>query len=316
MSTIHLTTPAAALAAIPVSLGCIPTESLVIMGTDALGRLIVSLRIDITDAHTDQAQHIAEILYRNEIRTVTIAAITDSYPGRRHPSYLPITDAFDNYDIETRAFIQTRALDPAGKVWVDHLNHRTGMTTDYRDSALTAAAVANNRIVHPDTAAMKELLTPTTTAPAHTKPIDAAATITTVLNTMTSNATATPELAAELAATAATSKNARDALLCIVGHDAAAAAEIFRTSANMLTGTNRANLLTLAAVAYYLSGQGALLNATIEAATTSTRELPSLLRLIDTTASAGVPPHVIKDELLDKALIAAAELGYRPDEQD
>lgn len=294
-------TTADLIAAIPGLLGFVPAESILVIGISG-SKIAMTARHDISGV-AEVADYLAEVLHTHDVPTAVVVAITEN--DETGPAAVrTMSNALMSYGIETdRRVVVTRCDQPAP--YRDLITGETGISSDYRESPTSANLVLTGQPVAHTREAMRDSIA-AATDPIDTEDVELQSELAAkaIVSAMVHWPTEVPrELSAQVAAMIRKHVIYRDALLRTAAYDARSAAAVFVELARPLRGTDRANVLTIAAVCYYLGGNGAMTGIIFDHIT-ETGGLPTLAHLIDQALRAGIHPDKIREVVLpdpDKA---------------
>ncbi|UOG23746.1 DUF4192 domain-containing protein (plasmid) [Gordonia amicalis] len=314
----RILTTADVIAAIPGLLGFVPVDSLVVIGiTDHERGLQIGMtaRHDIAATDTDFADYLAEIMSTHRIpRAAVIAISPDDEIG--DAAVRTMSGALMSYGIETdhRAVV-TRCDQPAP--YRDLITGDTGISGDYRDSFASASRVIDGQPIQQNRDELRDNIA-ATTDPIDTKGVelqpDVAARA--VVSAMVNWPTEIPrELSAQVAAMIGRHIVYRDAFVRTAAYDPAVAAAVFVELARPLRGTDRANVLTIAAACYYFAGYGSVVNVILDHITEDT-EMPRLALLLDQSIRAGIHPDKLRTIIPTAELADELFRGHFPTPED
>ena len=293
------------LASIPAFFGFVPTESVVMVGVrDSERRVKLATRVDLDgSAAAVELPNLADVMERQEVTDVHIVVVSDGVVTTQHPVLRRFAAYFrDNTTIAVQSLIQVHTLGEAGRPWRDHLTGVDGITADYRDSIATAEAVVSGEAVRASRASMEAQFARDDTRQAgwlNSATVDAVATARDVIAAMHDHRLVDEQLAAKVAAVIRHRKDRRDAILRTVIYNAVEAAEVFTRCARMLSGKDRADVLTLSVVAHYCAGRGAVARSALEVAASETSTPDNLLVLTSKALDHGLHPDKFSQLLGD-----------------
>lgn len=293
------------LASIPAFFGFVPTESVVMLGVrgpEGVG--VLATRVDLDDAGvTIDLPYVSAVMEQQGVTDVHVVVVSDSVVTSQHPVLSRFADHFrDNTTIAVQSLVQVSTLGEAGRPWRDHLKGIDGITADYRDSIATAEAVASGEAVRASRASMEAQFARDHTRQAgwvNSATVDAVATARDVIAAMHDHRLIDERLSATVAAVIRHRKDRRDAILRTVTYNAVEAAEVFTRCATMLSGQDRADVLTLSVVAHYCAGRGASAKVAVEAAVSATSTPDDLLVLTSKALDRGLHPDKFSQLLGD-----------------
>ncbi|MBE7192966.1 MAG: DUF4192 domain-containing protein [Gordonia polyisoprenivorans] len=290
--TIRITTAADLVASIPALLGFVPTESMVMVVLRG-ERVLFTARHDlaaITNGH--DAATLAETIAANGAERVLLIGISDE------PSIVAHTEMVGHlagYAIDVHRQIHVSTCEHATE-YIDYATGETGMTRDYRDSAVTAhTAVEHGQAVRAsrkDFAAM--FATTTEAAPVDPQTIDPAQVARDMAAAVTANTDPGPELAAQFGALIGDVKK-RDAMLRLGISQTGTAAVVMARTAAHLRSHARARVLALAMYFFYVAGNGAAAGIAADTVTDEGLEPTSFMQLLDRSLRAAMHPDGLSD---------------------
>ena len=322
---LSLTTPAEMLAALPHLIGFVPTNDLVALMLTPAGRdattvkLGTALRCPITIDHRAAQQFprhwgLDSHLFPGAI----LMAVCE--PGRdEHARRIlhTVRGALQhNGTVVYRTLITHSVTEPG--YWVDPVSSHGGATIAYVDSAATALSVTQGQVIAESRGEVEREFTTTEPAPpmaAEAQDIVALSDTTKsdLHQAITRNRPPTTDLAMRAALVVTAHVGLRDALLGLaVGHELVAG-RLWTQIAAMHRGRTRAELLTMAAVAYYCGGDSlrariALAHAAAAAEDGDTA-LPRLATMLNSAIRAGLPPSKIRD-VIDNHRAASQQMRH------
>jgi hypothetical protein len=302
-----LTNNSDVVAAIPPLLGCVPTDSFIVVLLSAHNTVRCLLRGDI---HTDPESAgnlptICDPTFRN-VDTVILVAIGDHTLDHQARTTLDaLRDGMRRAGIGIRARIQARDTTHAGQ-WIDIDTGETGPVYPYTDSILSAAIVHSGRNIAQSREHIVAEFTSTTTNPTPVIAEDpdaiAISTLEEIAATIATNTAAGPTLATRAGILITHNIRLRDAALALGLEHPGPAATLWTTIANQLTGHARLQALTIAAANYYMASDGLragiALDVADEDATAAALAYPTLAALLRDALHAGMPPHDIRTVML------------------
>lgn len=311
MSTPELSfaTPTELISALPHLLGFIPTNDIIALmlgpSTDpAESPLRAVIRCPVT-IDTDHAQRFPTVchLIAEQFPAALLVAVCDPrHDTEALNSMQTIRTALHDSGIIVRRTLTTHTVTAPDR-WIDLDTGATGPTKPYTDSPATTLGVVEGQLIAPSRDAMQHEFATTEPAPhidLEAQDIAAliAPTATDLHRTITDNTTPTTELTARAAAVVTAHTALRDAYLRLsVGHELAAA-RIWTHIAAQHRGRTRAELLTMAAVAYYSGDDTVRAGMALTHAAAATRAeggaLPRLTTTLYAALEAGMPPSKIR----------------------
>jgi hypothetical protein len=187
--------------------------------------------------------------------------------------------------------------------WIDPDTGQSGTTIAYTDSTATALGVVEGRLIAASRDEMQREFATTEPAP----PMDAEAqdiialaetTASDLHHAITQNIAPTTDLAMRAALVTTAHVGLRDALLCLATGHELAAGRLWTAIAAQHRGHIRAELLTMAAMAYYCGEDTVRAGMALTHAGAATRDdnstLPTLAAMLYSALQAGMPPHKIR----------------------
>jgi hypothetical protein len=311
MSTPELSfaTPTALIAALPHLLGFIPTND------------IVALLLGPTDHHpevplraavrcpatldSEHAQRFPAACHLNAAQfptAILVAVCEPKHDDQTLRTLHTIRTALQRNGIAVRRMLTTHSVTEPGR-WTDPDTGIHGPTMPYTDSAATALGIVEGRLIAASRDDMEREFATTETAPQpdlEAQDITAliGATATDLYRTITGNSMPTTDLAVRAAAVVTAHTALRDGYLRLgVGRELIAGRTWTRIAAHH-RGRARAELLTMAAVAYYCGEDTVRAGMALTYAAAATRDddsaLPRLTTIIHTALQAGMPPSRIR----------------------
>lgn len=306
-------------AATPALLNYWPEETLVAVFIRH-GRIVMVIDTDIDQDHANAAHSIARLAWREQVDSVRIIAIA---PYTRAGAAIALADAIAKrlaaYDIPVDGRAHATELRSGGR-YTDLDDTEEGIIPDPAITAAMVAAVADGRLILPGRTAATAQFTPrpeprtddyiradiAALRPGHT-----ASVLRSLSRVIAHNDYPTSELAAN-AAVLTLYVPARDALLGLALIDIPAAAAVYTAIGNQLRGRARAHLLALAAVLYYIDGQGIAsyegTHAAAAAADLESEERPALVEYMQAVHAMVMPVDFVRP-LLAQGQIAATKYG-------
>lgn len=313
---ISITSVGQLLAAIPASLGFVPTESVIFTLTrDQV--VVMTARIDWQGA-ANLAPRIAQIARESASDTAYVVAVSSEIEAYDQAGLAAVELDAAGLTVHPVAV----AVIGEGVQWQHLITGERGLTEDYRSSAYTAA-MAVELGVH--VAATRDEVAGAyiTTAPVAMAPAQRAAAngaqfaadvAAEVIGVATGELAATDDLAARFGYLITTQIETRDAILWLLHREAHTAAGNLTPLAAPLRGEHRAQVLTVIVALWAIAGRGPIANAVIETVKREELAMPSMLELIDRMMMVGAPPTLLTDALtgsLSDDVAAAALGGYR-----
>lgn len=311
MSTPELSfaTPAALISALPHLLGFIPTDDIIalMLGPShhsAESPLPAAIRCPVTiDADHAQRFPIVCHLVAAQFPAALLVAVCDPrHDTEALTAMLTIRAALRDSGITVRRMLATHSVTTPGR-WIDPDTGAAGLTKPYTDSPATALGVVEGRLIAPSRDAMQhEFATTEPVAQCDLEAQDITAligpTATNLHRAFGGNTTPPAELVVRTAAVVTAHTALRDAFLRLsVGHELAAA-RIWTHIAAPHRGRTRADLLTMAAVAYYCAEDTVRAGMALTHAAAATQgdhtALPRLTATLYAALEAGMPPSKIR----------------------
>lgn len=317
MSTPELSfaTPTELIAALPQLLGYIPINDIIALmlgpSTDPVEsplRAAIRCPVTIDSDHAQRFPTVCQLVSAQFPAAMLIAVCGPLHDTEAVNSMHTIRTALRGSGITVRRMLTTHTVTTPDR-WIDLDSGATGPTKPYTESPATALGVVEGRLITPSRDAMQYEFATTEPAPhidLEAQDITAlvAPTATDLHRIITDNTTPTPELAARTAAIVTAHTALRDAFLRLsVGHEFAAA-RIWTHIAAQHRGRTRAELLTMAAVAYYSGDDtvraGMALTHAAAATQHDTANLPRLITTLYAALEAGMPPSKIRAVIPDR----------------
>jgi hypothetical protein len=307
-----LNTPADLLAALPHLLGFVPTDDLVALLLGHAGHhddRVVAMRAAIRCPLTIDRQAAERFpqacgLDADHYPAAILAAVCDT--GRHEHARMllrTVRAALHRCGIVVHRMLITRSVTEPGH-WIDLDTGHTGTTTAYTDSAATALGVMQGRVIAASRDQIQREFTTTDPAPAMDAEAQdivtlADATVTDLHHAITRNRPPTPDLAMRAALVVTAHIGLRDALLRLAASHELVSGRLWTQIAAAHRGCARAELLTMAAVAYYCGEDtvraGIALTHAAAAAGADDSAPPRLAVMLNTALRAGMPPSKIRD---------------------
>jgi hypothetical protein len=305
---LHFATPTELLAALPHLLGFVPTDDMVALmlgpAADDHIAMTAAIRCSITADDQVAQQFPAECRLDAERFPGAILVAVCATRNDDHALAMLRTAraALHVHGILVHRILMTHSV-TAPDQWFDPDTGETGTTIDYTDSPATALGVFRGRVIAPSRADIQREFATVDPAPqldAEAQDIaaligDTAADLHRVI---TQNRIPTTDLAIRTAALVTTHVALRDGLLRLaVGHELAAG-RVWTHIAAAHRGATRAELLTMAALAYYCGEDtvraGLALTYASEAVRDDHRMMPALAAMLHTALQTGMPPARIR----------------------
>lgn len=318
------------LAAVPALLGYMPADMIAVVFVRA-GRVGMVVDVELDQDRAGISHHLARLARQHHMDSVRILVIASA---RTAGTALRMADAIaerqDFFGITVRGYAYTHQL-ARGASYTDQLHQIDGIIPDPAATAAAVAAVIDGRIILPgraDYAASfierpepnpQQFIAADTAA---ARPGFDADTLGRLARAIAANAQPSTDLAARTAVLAL-NRDARAALFGLALIDMRAAAQLYTGIGNMLRGYQRAHLLAVAAVLYYVTGQGIAsyeaTNHADDAARAAHRDLtaddaepightPELVRLMQTAHAHAIPVEFMRN-IMAAGQIAAAKFG-------
>lgn len=304
------------IAATPAFLNYVPDEALVAIFLRH-GRIAMVIDTEIDQDHTNAAHSIARLAWREKVDSARIIAVA---PYPRAGAAIILADAIAErltaYDVPVEGRAHVTDLRRGGR-YTDLDYADDGTIPDPAATAAMVAAVADGRLILPGRAAATAQFTPrpepqpdayiradiAALRPGHTPTV-----LRDLSRAIAHNDYPTSELAANTAVLTLY-RPARDAMLGLALIDIPAAAAVYTAIGNQLRGRARAHVLALAAVLYYIDGQGiASYEATRAAADADTDDSPGLIKYMQAAHDSAMPIDYVRP-LLAQGQIAATHYG-------
>jgi hypothetical protein len=318
---LSFTTTTELLAALPHLLGFVPTDDIValMLGPDDDHRHIAmraAIRCPLAIDHQVAEQFPQTCrLDAEQFPGAILVAVCDTHHEEHAYDILHIVRAaLHRHGIVVHRILYTASVTHPGH-WVDPDTGESGATIAYTDSPATALGVIQGRMIAPSRDDMRREFATTELAPpmeAEAQDIAALteATTTDLHDAITQNRTPTTDLAMRAALVVTAHIGLRDALLRLaVGHELAAAT-VWTQIAAAHRGRTRAELLTMAATAYYCGDDTVRAGMALTHAAAATRDddsaLPRMGAMLRAALQEGMPPSKIR------AIIAAQDSTRTP----
>ncbi len=292
------------LGALPSLLGFVPHESIVVLLL-AGAQVDRCVRLDVTDV-IDPHDLIATQARQPGITGAIVIAVADRCHDAAlgHAARFVVDIAFAGIDDIQVLAVRTIV---AGGTWTDMISGETGVVDDPRDSAVTAAHIAQGRVI---AASRDEIDARYKPAP---DPVDPASVpdhrfigdaLTALQTAAAGRAEPADELIAAAAGLATHSVGVRDLMLSI-GADSVdaslAAAALFTRISARTRAEARAELLTIAGTFAYAGGDAPAARSAFDAATATGYWPGRLHDLVTVALDHGVPPDRIRELLTTSA---------------
>lgn len=302
-------TPADLIAALPYLLGYIPDNDVIALmlassddPTQIPLRAAIRCPVDIDPA---QAQRFPTLchLTRGQFHSALLVAVCDpNLDDTARATLRMMRAALHTIGVTVRRTLTTHSVSQPGR-WVDADTGAHGATKPYTDSPATALGVVQGRIITDSRDEMQREFATTEPAPhIDIEAQDVADLIpdaaTALHHAIVENDIPTAHLAARIAAVVTAHSGLRDGFLRLnVGHELAAG-RVWTCIAARHRGRVRAELLTMAAIAYYCGEDtvraGMALGQAAAATADDDSTLPRLAEMIYTALEAGMPPSRIR----------------------
>jgi Domain of unknown function (DUF4192) len=306
---LSFTTPAELLAALPHLLGFVPTEDMVVLLLGSAGshtqiamRAAIRCPLTIDDQVAEQFPQTCRIDAEQFPGAILVAVCDTDREEHAYSVLRTVRAAMHRHGIVVHRILCTHSVTDPGH-WVDPDTGESGTTIVYTDSPATALGVVQGRLIAPSRDEMQREFATTEPVP----PMDAEAQDIAALTeattadlhyAMTQNLEPTTDLAMRAALVVTAHVGLRDALLRLaVGHELAAGA-VWTQIAAAHRGRTRAELLTMAATAYYCGEDTVRAGIALTHAAAATRDdnstLPRLGLMLSTALQEGMPPSKIR----------------------
>lgn len=320
MQNIRLTSATDVLAAIPALLGFVPTDSVVMVAlTEPDGEPATLAFV----ARTDAVGGAPIDRYSEAITRANVAAVIWIVVGVDHVAAAGLDHIeeaqreLDSLGIRSVRILVAQSLE-AGAGWFDMSGQENGLTEDPALSDTSLARTINGHKMSSSRAEIEARYIEDQAADmdaAHAAAREegdefAQTTIAEFAAVVRNFEAPNLDLAARVGLCAAMDASHRDALTGVVTISAAAAVDAFTATAAHLRGNYRAQILTLAGLAAYVSGDGTVAGIAFDAAHNIEVD-PSkttLLQLLEKSLTAGIRPEAIA-ELVTIGVEVARSLG-------
>jgi hypothetical protein len=308
-------TPAELIAALPHILGYVPVNDVIalLLGptdnpTEIPLRAAIRCPVDLDAEHAQRFPTLCH-LTRGQFQSALLVAVCDpDHDNTARSTLHTMRDALRGVGVTVRAVFTTHSVTTAGR-WVDPDTGANGATTPYTDSPATALGVVEGRVIAGSRDEVQREFS--TTEPAPHLDLEAqdlaaliADTATTLHRAITGNRAPTTELAARAAAVVTAHAGLRDAFLRLGVDHELSAGRVWTCIAAQHRGRVRAELLTMAAVAYYCAEDTVRAGLALGHAAVATEDddsaLPRLAEIIYTALDAGMPPSRIRSVIPDR----------------
>jgi hypothetical protein len=311
---LSFTTPTELLAALPILLGFVPTDDMVVLllgpaenHTQIAMRAAIRCPLAIDDQVAERFPQTCRLDAEQFPGAILVAVCDTNREEHAYSVLRTVRAVLHRHGIVVHRVLYTDSVTHPGH-WVDPDTGESGTTIAYTDSPATALGVVQGRLIAPSRDEIQREFATTEPAP----PMDAEAQDITALTdattadlhyAITQNCAPTTDLAMRAALVVTAHIGLRDALLCLaVGHELAAGA-VWTQIAAAHRGRTRAELLTMAAFAYYCGEDtvraGIALTHAAAATCDDNSALPRLTAMLSTALQEGMPPSKIR------AIIAA-----------
>lgn len=304
--TSKIATPARFVAALPALLGFVPRESAVLVPLDGEGTIIFAARADMGDFGAATCKTIIEAAQQNDAASVAVCFVTDDAVAvEEFATILPVL--LSQYGLSPRLIVEIETCDVPAR-WTEHLSGHTGISDDWRENPMTASRIAQGNPIHNDRNDQVALFDAVRSPVDPAENVDAVECIRNVIQAVNERGIMTAELAARIGGMITASVRHRDALLRVAGQDAEIAADLMRQAANLLHGKARSEVLAVAAMCYYCTGNGGPAGMALEAAKRTETGQSRLGALLDKALQAGmhynevretIPTYELASELLE-----------------
>ena len=341
-TTIRICRPGDLIASVPGLLGFNPSRSLVVLCMEGhpASRVGLVMRLDLPDplrvdpdGEAALVEQISVLCSRRAAPAIIVIVVEDRAAGATPPHrelLAALRDACEEVGTELLdAHVVDRVV--AGARWrgYDEHDHRGGTLPDPQSSMVSAAHVAQGRVIHGAREELDELLRrdPEPYLSRRADLIGPALDAALLARDTTGQRAVRHDLETVLAAVAQLNADevlldeeiarigaalsdplVRDACFGLaVGEHVHAAERLWLQLCRALPDPERAEAAVLVAYSCYVRGEGPLAGIALRAALTS---MPGhrMANLLDSALSGGLPPEVLRD-LADTALGIAAELG-------
>jgi hypothetical protein len=331
---LHFFTPTELLAALPHLLGFVPIDDMVALmvgpaaGDEDHAAMRAAIRCPIT-VDDELAQHFPVRCGLDAARFpgAMLIAVCDARHDERALVVLrTVRDTLHRRGIIVHRMLMTHSV-TAPDNWFDPDTGQIGSTVAYTDSPATALGVVQGRLIAASRAQIQREFATTDPAP-H---LDAEAqdivglisdTAADLHHAITQNQAPTTDLAMRAALLVTAHVGLRDGLLRLaVGHELAAG-RVWTQIAAAHRGRTRAELLTMAALAYYCGEDtmraGMALTYAGEAVRDDDSTLPALAAMLYTALQAGMPPAKVRTVIptRDKTPIPGSHLYVSSNRSD
>lgn len=341
-TTIRLTDPSSLIAAIPALLGFVPTRSLVVfcLEGDAASRVGLVARIDLPDPHDFDhaadalvAEQLSVLCARRSTHAVMVVVVEDRDAGSALTHRRLLAALRDACEAVGTELVDAHLVDrvAVGACWrgYDHPHPRSGVVADPQSSVVSAAHVAQGRVIHGARTELEELFR--REAPARVEHlvalVDAALEAALLARELSGARAVREDLEGVLAAVARVAAGerlfdeeiarvgaalsdplVRDACFGLaVGEHAEDAQALWLQLSRVLPDPQRAEAAVLVAYSCYVRGEGPLAGIALRVALVS-RPAHRMASLLDSALAGGLSPTIVR-ELANTALVIAGDLG-------
>jgi hypothetical protein len=297
------------LAALPHLLGFVPADDLVALmlgpSQDALripAQAAIRCPLTITDEQAQRFRATCNLTAAQFPAAVLIAVCDADREDRAVAILNTVRIALHERGIAVLRMFTTHSLTEAGQ-WADPDTGASGNTVAFTDSPDTALGVLQGRLIAPSRADMQREFATIEAVPAYdAEAQDIGALIADTAYDLhwviTGFADSSPELAARAALVATAHGALRDGLLRLAQGHELSAGRLWTHIAAQHRGRARAELLTMAAIAYYAGEDTVRAGMALTHAAAAAREadttLPRLAVMVQTALQSGLPPARIR----------------------
>lgn len=307
---LNLRSTSSVLSSIPVLLGFIPTNSIVVIHLqrpDGQYLVRVAARYDVEElpARAEGVVTRLPLGGPNLVEAAILVAVVEADHDTVAMAHLDaLRQHLTSRGVAVLQRLHTRSLELINE-WVDVDTGQTGHTESYRDSELAAwAAVEHGRTVSAGRAALAEEFDELTAAPPVSPVADAAQfvidTVEDLYDAIANPGRVTAALAARLGHVITESVALRDVLMA-ASAETPSGATVWTHVARQLRGSARVEALCVAAACHYAGGDAVRAGIAIDAVHDTARreglDTTELTRLLDSTVQAGVDPHLVRQLL-------------------
>jgi hypothetical protein len=302
-------TAAELLAALPHLLGFVPANDLVALmlgpSQDPLripARAVIRCPITVTDEQAQRFPATCNLTAPQFPATVLVAVCDADHEERAVAILNTVRIAMHERGIAVLRMFTTYRLTDEGQ-WVDPDTGAHGDTMAFIDSPATALGVLQGRLIAPSRADLQRefaTIEPVPAFDAEAQDIGAliADTAFDLHWVITGFADPSPELAARAALVVTAHVALRDGLLRLAPGHELSAGRVWTQIAAQHRGRDRAELLTMAAIAYYAGEDtvraGMALTHAVAASRDASTTLPRLAVMVQTALQSGLPPARIR----------------------